>query len=180
MSITTPKQIPDRDSERAATQQAGGLRILGTRTLHLFAGIRYEQFAKAHITLGRARQRDIRVRDPAVSRHHCTIIRNQDGSHALADRGSRNGVWLREPVPDGAFRRVYHTPLIIGMHLRLGPVTVVVTDAAGQCPILAVRGSEFCRLAVAVYGSRRAAAQVTGIKRTLLGRLVPAAPEGSR
>src|SRR5690606_11847845 len=112
-----------------ARRAAGGLRVLGTRTLHLFGAIRYKRFAKSHITVGRARQRDIRIRDPAVSRHHCTIARMDDDSYVLSDCGSRAGVHVCEPGPESRLRRVYQVRLVVGMHVRLVDVTLLVTDA---------------------------------------------------
>jgi pSer/pThr/pTyr-binding forkhead associated (FHA) protein len=130
MSITTPHETSAPAGERmTARRQVGGLRILGTRTLHLLAEIRYRQFPKSHITVGRAEARDIRIRDPSLSRHHCTIIRTDDGGYALADNGSRNGVLVREPAADARFRRVFHAPIAIGMQVRLGRVVLIVTDA---------------------------------------------------
>lgn len=170
MSITAPHESPAPGSGQTARRAVGGLRVLGTRRLHLFAEIRYQRFPKTHITVGRAAQRDIRIRHPAVSRHHCTIMRTDDG-YVLADRDSRNRVQVREPAQGGGFRRVFHALLVVGMQIRLGPVTLFVTDAQGRCPITADRGSEFCRQAVAIYGSARAAARNTGLARDVFGRL---------
>lgn len=180
MSITRSPDARALAGERTAHREAGGLRVLGTRALHLFGAFRYKQFSSAYITVGRARQRDIRVRDPSVSRHHCTIARGADGSYLLADCGSRAGVFAREPGPDSRLRRVYQIRLVVGMHVRLGAVTLLVTDAQGRCPLLADRFSEFCRLAVAAYGSHRAAARNTGTPRHLLDRVVGFRREVSR
>ena len=178
MSITRPPETDVSGSAHTTRPEAGGLRILGTRTLHLFAAIRYKRFARSHITVGRARQRDIRLRDPAVSRHHCTIARMHDGSYVLSDCGSRSGVQVREL--ESRPRQVYQVRLVVGMQVRLGAVTLLVTDAHGRCPLLIHRLSEFCRQAVALYGSHRAAAHNTGTPRHILDRMVPPAQEGSR
>lgn len=170
MSITVPHESSAAGSGQTARRAAGGLRVLGTRRLHLFAEIRYQRFPKTHITVGRGAPRDIRIRHPAVSRHHCTILRTDDG-YVLADRDSRNRVLVREPAQGGGFRCVFHVLLVVGMQIRLGPVTLLVTDARGMCPITADRGSEFCREAVAIYGSARAAARNTGLARDVFGRL---------
>lgn len=170
MSITVPHESPAPGSGQAARRAVGGLRVLGTRRLHLLAEIRYQRFPKTHITVGRAAQRDIRIRHPAVSRHHCTIMRTDDG-YVLVDRDSRNRVQVREPAQGGGFRRVFHALLVVGMQIRLGPVTLLVTDARGRVPITAERGSEFCRQALAIYGSARAAARNTGLARDVFGRL---------
>jgi hypothetical protein len=180
MSITTPHETSVSAGERTARRQVGGLRILGTRTLHLLAEIRYRQFPKSHITIGRVAERDIRIRDSSVSRHHCTITRTDDGGYALADAGSRNGVLVREPAAGARFRRVFHVTLVVGMHVRLGPVTVLVTDARGACPMVIDGAADFCRQAVAVYGSRRAAARAIGVPRRVLDRLLSDAKERSR
>lgn len=178
MSITKPPETHVSGSEWTTRPEAGGLRVLGARRLHLLGAIRYKRFARSYITVGRARQRDIRIRDPAVSRHHCTIVRMHDGSYVLTDCGSRSGVLVREP--HSRLRRVYQVRLIVGMHVRLGPVTLLVTDVHGRCPMLVDRLSELCRQAVALYGSNRAAAHNTGTPRRILDRVVPPAPEGSR
>jgi predicted component of type VI protein secretion system len=179
MSITVPHDSSAPGSGQPVRRAVGGLRVLGTRRLHLFAEIRYQRFPKVHVTVGRAAQRDIRIRHPSVSRHHCTIMRTDDG-YVLADHDSRNRVQVREPTQGGGFRRVFHALLVVGMQIRLGPVTLLVTDAQGRCPITAERGSEFCRRAVATYGSTRAAARNTGLPRDLFGRLVPPPEEGAR
>lgn len=103
-----------------------------------------------------------------------------DGSYVLTDCGSRAGVLVREPMPDSRLRRVYQIRLVVGMHVRLGPVTLLVTDARGRCPFLADRGSEFCRQAVAAYGSHRAAARVTGLPLRVIDRLLATVKEPSR
>lgn len=159
-------------------REAGGLRVLGTRALHLFGAIRYKQFARSHITVGRARQRDIRIRDPSVSRHHCTIVRADDGGWALIDVGARAGVLVREP--GSRLKRVYQVRLAVGMHVRLGSTCLLVTDARGSCRFLVERLSELCRQAVVAYGSHRAAARATGTPRRLLDRMVAPAQEDSR
>lgn len=178
MSITKPPETHVSGSERTTRPEAGGLRVLGTRRLHLFGAIRYKRFARSYITVGRARQRDIRIRDPAVSRHHCTIARMDDGSHVMTDCGSLGGVLVREP--ESRLRRVYQVRLVVGMHVRLGSVTLLVTDARGRCPMLTDRLSEFCRQAVAMYGSHRAAARNTGTPRHILDRMVPVGKEDLR
>jgi len=177
MSITTPHETSPSAGERTARRPVGGLRILGTRALHLLAEIRYRQFPKSHITIGRVAERDIRIRDSSISRHHCTVVRLDDGGWTLSDAGSRNGVLVREPAAGARFRRVFHVALVVGMHLRIGPVTLLVTDARGKCPVVTDSGSDFCRQAVAVYGSRRAAARAIGVPRRVLDRLLAALEE---
>jgi FHA domain len=180
MSITTPHEPSVSTGERISRRPVGGLRILGTRALYLLAEIRYRQFPKSYITIGRVAERDIRIRDSSVSRHHCTIVRMDDGGWALSDAGSRNGVLVREPAAGARFRRVFHVALAVGMQVRLGPVTLLVTDARGQCPMVIDSAGDFCHQLVAVYGSRRAAARAIGLPRRVLDRLLAAAKEGSR
>ncbi len=180
MSITTPHETSRSAGARAARRPVGGLRVLGTRALYLLAEIRYRQFPKSHITIGRVAECDIRIRDSSVSRHHCTLVRMDDGGWALADAGSRNGVLVREPAAGARFRRVFHVALVVGMHVRLGSVTLLVTDARGQCPMVIDGAADFCRQAVAVYGSRRAAARAIGLPRRVFDRLLSGAKEESR
>jgi predicted component of type VI protein secretion system len=180
MSITTPHEATVSAGARTALRPVGGLRVLGTRTLYLLGEIRYRQFPKSHITIGRVVERDIRIRDSSVSRHHCTIVRMDDGGWALTDAGSRNGVLVRDPAAGAHFRRVFHVALAIGMHVRLGPVTLLVTDARGRCPMVIDGAGDLCRQVVAVYGSRRAAARALGLPRRALDRLLAAAEEESR
>jgi predicted component of type VI protein secretion system len=135
MSITRPPELHVSAGEPETYREAGGLRVLGTRALHVFGEIRYKQFARTHITVGRARQRDIRVRDPSVSRHHCTIVRADDGGWVMIDVGARAGVLVREP--GSRLERVYQVRLVVGMHVRLGSVSLLVIATSQSTRALA-------------------------------------------
>lgn len=64
------------------------------------------------LSIGRSEYRDVVVLDPAASRHHCDIVR-EDDTWRLKDRGSSNGVHLNE-------ERVQNATLANGDILRIG------------------------------------------------------------
>jgi hypothetical protein len=105
-----------------------------TQTPHTPTPSRFElqRIAKAtgqpnadRISVGRARNCDVVVRHPSVSKLHAHF--RLDGEHlALLDNSSRNGTWVnREPaIPE---RRV---PLKSGDRVRLGSVETIIFDGA--------------------------------------------------
>lgn len=68
------------------------------------------------LSMGRSEFRDVVLLDPAASRHHCDIVR-EEGNWVLRDRGSSNGVHLNE-------RRVTHEALAHGDVIRIGNTQV--------------------------------------------------------
>ncbi len=79
------------------------------------------------ISLGRARNCDVVLRHPSVSKLHAHVRHDDAGHWTLHDAGSHNGVQVSgRPVPkDGA------APIAAGDSVTLGALTLQVTDAAG-------------------------------------------------
>ncbi|MHB8974615.1 MAG: FHA domain-containing protein [Pirellulaceae bacterium] len=48
------------------------------------------------VLIGRRTGCDVVPRDPAVSAHHCQLLRSRDGKWSVKDLGSKNGTWLTE------------------------------------------------------------------------------------
>lgn len=46
------------------------------------------------ITIGREKNNDVIINDPAASRYHLQIIQDNDGNFRLADFGSKNGTFV--------------------------------------------------------------------------------------
>jgi len=142
-----------------------GLRILGHDREIRFR----DEFGKAgrrktRITIGRTRQRDIRLRDEtSVSRLHAAITRLEDGRFMIEDAGSKNGVWIASRAGYSAYRKVEAEILEFGMIIRLGSVMLAPIDARGHCPMLAARLTEFLRNGDTVHGSRAEAARQIGL-----------------
>ncbi len=67
------------------------------------------------IVVGRARDCELRVALPCVSRRHCMLERDEHGSLVVRDLGSLNGTWING-------RRVEQARLTAGDRLRIGPV----------------------------------------------------------
>jgi pSer/pThr/pTyr-binding forkhead associated (FHA) protein len=75
------------------------------------------------LTIGRSETRDVVLRDPASSRHHCSIV-SRDGTWLLQDAGSANGVFL-----NGI--RVREAPLVHGDRVRIGNTDIRFLTADG-------------------------------------------------
>ncbi len=58
----------------------------GERTTH--------RFSKSRITFGRSRARDVPLAEKSISRHHLTLLR-QDDQFTICDEGSQNGTFVR-------------------------------------------------------------------------------------
>jgi two-component system, NtrC family, response regulator GlrR len=76
------------------------------------------------LTIGSARGNDLRLSDPAVSRHHCLIEATPEGAR-IRDLGSTNGVLL-------AGCRVEAGILAPGAVLRLGDTEVAFEHSGGE------------------------------------------------
>jgi two-component system, NtrC family, response regulator GlrR len=70
------------------------------------------------LAIGTNEGNDLRLTDPAVSRHHCSLRADEHGL-ALADLGSRNGTFVNDVEVLGGF-------VASGSRLRLGTTTLVV------------------------------------------------------
>ena len=71
--------------------------------------------AQREMVVGRARDCELRVALPCVSRRHCKLERDEHGSLAVRDLSSLNGTWING-------RRVEQARLAAGDRLRIGPV----------------------------------------------------------
>jgi len=67
-------------------------------------------------TLGRARQSDIALNEPSISKHHCRID-YEDGRFYIEDRGSLHGVYVNAA-------KAQRTELTPGCQLQLGNLTL--------------------------------------------------------
>jgi hypothetical protein len=147
-----------------------GLRVLGHRRLvnfhDLLAG------GSRPLSVGRTRQRDIRLRHSTVSRLHCTIEKTIDGEFAIHDNDSKNGLYMAWYDPDGEFHRKSWCILRIGMYLRLGDVIIVPVDQRGESFILARRSSDFLRRAHALYGTTHQIEEHAGCSRNAIQRVL--------
>jgi pSer/pThr/pTyr-binding forkhead associated (FHA) protein len=83
------------------------------------------------LVIGRGAGADVRISDPAVSRHHVTVMLGEDGLFALVDMASTNGTYL-----NGGRGRVHHAYLFDGDLIHLGDMTVLrfCTGAPGEAP----------------------------------------------
>ena len=145
-----------RSTPKTAIPRVAGLRIAGSqRTIALD-----ELFpAGGRHAIGRTRQRAIRINDPSVSREHCHITRSARGHYTIHDCASKNGVWIARFAPYDNFVKVTRKRLTVGMHIKLGEVTLIAVDPEGRAPIAARRYSEFLRIAYRIYGSAARAAR---------------------
>ncbi len=77
------------------------------------------------ISVGRARNCDVVLRHPSVSKLHAHVRRDTGGAWTLQDAGSHNGISVGGlPVPSSG-----SVPLASGDVLTLGAVTLRVVDA---------------------------------------------------
>lgn len=110
---------------------AAGLRLMHTnRWLHLPDLLEPDR----SLTLGRTRQRDLRIDESTVSREHCKIVRTWSNEYILHDCGSKNGLWVSRYGSYSRYERVISIKLTVGMHIRLGKATLIVVDADGAAP----------------------------------------------
>ncbi len=84
------------------------------------------------LVLGRDAACQLALRDAGISRHHCAIVTNDDGSFALADRDSKNGTTL------GGVRISGTLPLVGEGDIGLGELCVVRFVQAGDTLTLEV------------------------------------------
>jgi pSer/pThr/pTyr-binding forkhead associated (FHA) protein len=70
--------------------------------------------ARTRLLIGRAEDCDLRIRHGSISRHHCSIDRDEDGDWVLRDLGSTHGTIVLEA-------RVAQAPVRDGLIARIGP-----------------------------------------------------------
>ena len=162
-----------RPCRRPQHPPVAALRVVGSRRLIKLDGLITRG---DYITIGRTRQRNIRLNHSSISREHCRITRNSKDDYTILDQHSKNGVWVARFGPNDEYLAVKRRRLVVGMHIQLGELTLVVCDKQGNAPILATRYSEFLRIACAIYGTaaegarqlgRRSRAMFDGIARRI-------------
>ena len=82
------------------------------------------ELSKPIVTIGRGTANDLVLNDTSVSRFHAVIKRLDDGTFAIADRGSTNGV-----VMNGQ-RITAETPLVHGDRAKLGVYSLTVEQVS--------------------------------------------------
>ena len=85
---------------RSYNPPVAGLRVLGQERTIWFRNLLADT---DRVTIGRTRQRDLRLRDDTVSRDHCDLVRESDGSFHLIDRDSTNGLYVSRRGKYGRF-----------------------------------------------------------------------------
>ncbi|MFL5827963.1 MAG: FHA domain-containing protein [Thermoleophilaceae bacterium] len=106
------------------------------------------------MTIGRARESDVRLDDPSVSRLHARLSAN-GGAPEIEDAGSRYGTWVdgrrlsgRAPLGDGARLRVGDQQLVIERvrsDAEAGRTIVVPEGASAFMPAAAANASASTR-----------------------------------
>lgn len=175
---------------KAQPPPVGGLRVFGQQRLFSFDALTAAGPERRRaLTIGRDEACDIWLPEPTVSGVHATItarapvrgtwraLSGETGEHVfvLRDHGSKNGVRVSASGARGPFVPVREIRLELGMHVRIGAVTLVVVDGEGGCPIAAKNGRDFLVQARALYGSDQTAARFLGMTvarfRQLLARM---------
>ncbi|HZS37552.1 MAG TPA: FHA domain-containing protein [Polyangia bacterium] len=79
------------------------------------------------ISIGRARNCDVVLRDPSVSKLHAHVRRDEAGGWSLHDAGSHNGT----SIGGRPLARDASAPLQVGDSITLGALVLQVADAEG-------------------------------------------------
>ncbi len=93
------------------------LKWAGLMTLAGESAGRVYRLTRTRTTVGRAREADVAILEHGVSRHHCTLIRN-DNDFLIEDAGSTNGTLVNG-------ERVRRAALTPGDRIQLGPDVVL-------------------------------------------------------
>jgi pSer/pThr/pTyr-binding forkhead associated (FHA) protein len=76
-----------------------------------------DQSPRPRLLIGRAEDCDLRIRHSSISRHHCSIERDEDGDWILRDLGSTLGTVVQDA-------RVSQATIENGLQARLGPAVL--------------------------------------------------------
>jgi pSer/pThr/pTyr-binding forkhead associated (FHA) protein len=125
-----------------------GLLVLPERRVHAFDALETPE-----VTIGRLRTCDIQLGDAAVSRLHCVIERQQDGTCYIVDEQSTNGVYINDV-------QVIRAELRPGMWIHLGRTELIAMGTGGQLPIAGRSYTSFLVNARDVHGTAESAAGV--------------------
>lgn len=150
-----------------AHYKVAGFRVLGRNKPGVFY-IPMEQLARRRLTIGRADERDLRIRHRTVARLHCSLTRNVDGQLILLDTGSKNRVLLAEYGQLDTLRPIRWRIMEVGDHFQIGNATLVAVAADGRCPLRIWSGPELIRHAIKLYGSESLACKYLGISHEAL------------
>ena len=109
---------------------------------------------EAEVLIGRARDCDVQIEEPFVSRHHCTIVIDMTGqSLHVRDLGSRNGTFVNDRRVEGLCEAHEGDTITVGYL----PLTIGIADESSiweridarcrQAPVSTPRQIKFGALA---------------------------------
>ncbi|MFU8828041.1 MAG: FHA domain-containing protein [Phycisphaerales bacterium] len=87
---------------------------------------RLELTGQRLVRIGRGRECDFRLHNAAVSRRHGELEIVDDNNWVYRDLGSTHGSFVGSQRVEGEI------PITPGLHLRLGPVSMIFQDLAGR------------------------------------------------
>lgn len=101
--------------------------------------------------------------------HQCSIrlpAGEAQHRHALLERRSRM-MYIIDNTEDhdtfiDGWQLIKPVPILVGMVIKIGNITMIGTNRRGRFPIIAETVSEFCRTASELAGGHRAAARLIG------------------
>ena len=111
VEFTTTERRPIAPKSSKAPKTPGLMTLAGESAGRVF------RIAGARAVVGRARDCEVTVVDAGVSRRHCVLLANEDGSYRVEDLGSTNGTLLNG-------ERVMRADIGAGDRLQLGPELV--------------------------------------------------------
>ena len=133
MTTDAPKTLLDIDLMPNATLAAASVQL----SLTVLSGAHKGVVRKLDRTLriGKAPESDLVLTDAMVSRHHCELVRQEDGIH-VRDLGSTNGTYV-----DGT--RISEAMVSAGAILRVGEVEIALRPTGQAAEILPSDKSRF-------------------------------------
>lgn len=170
------RQIPSRGQERGAIaidlstvpnpgvitgrppNPVIGVHVIPSGPRYLFQDAEGQETHRRYIVIGSAVDCDVRVDDPSVSAHHCSIVRRRSRVY-VNDLGSTNGIWV-------AGCRVPSCELHAGTIVTIGDTDIAAISQENADRDIVIAAStlpEFLRNAMDAYGSIRAAAHGIGV-----------------
>ena len=149
---------------------AAGLRVLGAPDVVWLGALGSAHGSQRAWRIGRDSACDLHLEDLTVSSVHCELIATRSG-YVVRDLGSKNGLRAGREGPLGRFQRVKQAVLRVDHYLRLGDVTLGVTDRDGRCTLFAHTERDFFRQACRIYGSPDEAARAVGFSGSELAQL---------
>jgi hypothetical protein len=135
-----------------------GLHVIPAGPRYLFPDVPGQKVRRRYAIIGTARDCDLRLRDPAISRQHCAIVRTK-GRVYVYDLDSTNGLWV-------AGCRVRACKLQPGAVFTIGNNSIAAIgpeDIGRDIVIAASTLPEFLHKAMDAYGSIKAASKGIGV-----------------